>query len=169
MKEITWNDIAEKNLSAELADPEQEKERTAALKSAMKMLAYADNPEKRLREKLRRKGYGEEAVEYALMTVIREGYLDENRQIAARIAYLAEKKLYGRSRIRMELVREGFCREAIREAEQSGLLDEIDYEENCARMLDKYGTDDFRKATAYLSRCGYTISEIKRAWNEAVK
>lgn len=137
----------------------------AAVKSALNILTYADNTERRLREKLSRR-YSPEEVEYAVQYVVTHGFLNEDRQIEEAIRRLACKKLYGRARIAAELFRLGFPREAIDLAAGRGLLDAPDYVAGCKTLIARRGGSREPRDIAYLQRAGYRFSEIKEAYRQ---
>lgn len=62
----------------------------------MNILVYANNTEKKLREKLYRKGYESAAIDTAIDYVKGKGYIDENAQILDAAELLATAKLYGK-------------------------------------------------------------------------
>ncbi len=135
-------------------------ENERALRSAMNILAYADNTERRLRRKLTEKGFTPEAVEYAASYVIEKGYLDEYRMIDSAVRSLVKFKMYGKARVIAELHQKGFKREVI----DSFDFGEIDFYDACRRMFEKRGGVGDEKTRAYLLRHGHSSSDIKRAF-----
>lgn len=140
-----------------------------AITSAMNILAYADNTERRLREKLARKSFTPEEIDAAVRYVTDNGYLREDAMLARAAEYLAEKKLLGKSRICVELINKGFSRDKIISIDFS----EFDFPAFCARRLKNMHripeTDlalDFvltDKDAAAMMRAGYTYSQIREA------
>ena len=65
----------------------------ACINSALNILVYANNTEKKLREKLYRKGYSNTAIDSAIDYVKGKGYIDENAQILDAAELLATAKL----------------------------------------------------------------------------
>ena len=149
----------------EVSEEKKEKKKSVAseneraLKSAMNILAYADNTERRLRRKLAEKGFTPEAIEYAASYVIEKGYLDEYRMIDSAVRSLVKFKMYGKARVIAELHQKGFKREVI----DSFDFGEIDFYDACRRMLEKRGGVSDEKTRAYLMRHGHSSSDIKRA------
>lgn len=135
-----------------------------AVQSALNILTYADNTERRLRQKLLRRHYPPEAVDYAVQYVVTHGLLNEDRQIGEAIWRLAEKKRYGRKRIVPELLRLGFSRSAIDRAKDEGLLDAPDYIASCKALIACRGGSREQRDIMYLLRAGYTPDEIRAAY-----
>ena len=125
------------------------------------MLDYADCTEKKLIEKLRRKGYDEDEIDYAVAYAKRVGYLNDARLIANTVYGIANSKLYGKRRIITELFTKGFKREDIEAVD----FEEIDFVRNCAKRIEKTKNrySEERKLYAALMRYGFSPSEIKAA------
>lgn len=134
-----------------------------AAQSALNILGYADNTEKKLREKLKRKGYSEEESDFAVAYATKLGYLDEKRHLEMAIYSLANTKLYGKKRIIQDLYIKGFKRSDIAEADFS----EIDFPRNCCKRIKqtKKNYSDVNKLYCALLRYGFSGSEIKSAFN----
>ena len=138
-------------------------EASSALKSALNILGYADNTEKKLREKLYARGYSKSAVNDAVAYLKEHRYLDDRRFLERAVEHYAKVKLYGRARIRRELFAKGFSREDI-DGIDYGEFD-IDFVGLCGTRINKtasrYKSRD--ALTAALARYGYMYSEIKSA------
>lgn len=132
-----------------------------ATRSALNILDYADCTEKKLIEKLRRKGYDEDEIDFATAYAKKVGYLNDARLIANAVYGIANSKLYGKKRIIAELYTKGFRREDIEAVDFS----EIDFTENCAKRIRKTKNrySDIHKLYAALMRYGFSGSEIKEA------
>ncbi len=133
-----------------------------AARSALNILDYADHTEKKLREKLARKGYDEDETDFAVEYAKRAGYLNERRALDNAVYGIANSKLYGRRRIVAELYTKGFKKELIAEAD----FEEIDFVENCAKRIRKTKNrySDERKFFAALIRYGFLPEEIRQAF-----
>jgi len=137
----------------------EKKELEAAKKAAFAILAYADNTEARLKEKLRRKGFSEQSIDAVTEEMRSYGYLNEERYIKRAAERLANGKYYGKRRIIPELRKKGFDSELISSLD----LSEFDFEENCKEyILKKYSSFGEKEFAAMLRR-GYSVSEIKAA------
>ena len=135
------------------------KELEAAKKAAFAILAYADNTEARLKEKLRRKGFSEQSIDTVTEEMRSYGYLNEERYIKRAAEQLVCQKFYGRRRILPELRKKGFSSELISSLD----LSEYDCAENCKEyILKKYSSFGEKELAAVLRR-GYSVSEIKTA------
>lgn len=143
----------------------------SCIRSAMNILVYSDNTEKKLRDKLIRKGFSKDNIDTAVEYVIGKGYLKEKKMLYRTAEILATAKLYGRRRIATELYKKGFKRDDIASVDYDELG--IDFSECCAALIIKlyklYDNDDKMsfsiddKGKASLVRYGYSISEINRA------
>ena len=137
-------------------------EHKKAVRSALNILGYADNTEKKLREKLLHKGYEPGSVDFAVDYVKNMGALNDARFIEIEIRRLAERKLYGIRRITQELCVKGFSRADIAAAD----LSELDFPALCARRIAQISSryPDRRKLYAALQRYGYTSQDIRLAF-----
>lgn len=132
-----------------------------AVQTALNILGFADNTEKKLREKLARKGHEPDAVDFAVDYVKRIRALDDVRFIEREARRLAEQKLYGPRRIAQELYAKGFSR-----ADISALdLGALDFPALCARRIaaTRSRYSDPRKLYAALLRYGFTSGHIRDA------
>lgn len=132
----------------------------AAKKSALSILAFADNTELKLREKLKKKGFNDETVSAAVEAMKSYGYLNESRYILRAAEMLAEQRCYGKRRIVMELHKKGFSPELISQLD----FDEMDFAEYCRNYISKNRLIYNEKTVAALLRRGYGIGEIKKAF-----
>ncbi|MBQ7968977.1 MAG: regulatory protein RecX [Clostridia bacterium] len=145
------------------------------MNAASNILVFADNTEKSLREKLMRKGFAPELVDKAVERLKEAGLVNDARLMKSYTEYLADKKLYGKARIKLELQKKGFDRELI-----NGKFDEctedVDFKENCVKMVRKKNlvqkicdTKTARAVTAALARYGYGYAEIKYAYTRLLE
>ena len=137
--------------------PEYEK----AVKTAYNILDYADNTEKKLREKLARKGHAPDAVDFAVEHAKKTGALDDLRYMRRLADRLATVKLYGRRRIIAELYAKGFSRTDILSLD----LSEVDFGVLCAERMRKTASryPEKEKMYASLLRCGYAPADVAAA------
>ena len=141
---------------------------SAAYGSACASFAYAPGSLRALWLKLvQKKGFSRDAADRAIELVRERGFVDEE-QIALRRAELCVGKKWGRTRIMMQLRRDGFEDGAL-SAVRDYLDQDVDFVSNCAALiLKKYGgiPDDRRareKIYASMSGMGYMGEQIKRA------
>ena len=154
--------------SEQMSELEFLSEVSAAYISACASFAYTPSSLHALWLKLvQKKGFAREVADRAIELVRERGFVDEE-QIALRRAELCVGKKWGRTRILMQLKRDGFEDEAI-SAVREYLDCEVDFVENCAALITKkYGdvpTDrrEREKIYASMSGMGYTGAQIKRA------
>ena len=129
------------------------------------LLGYGANSPKQLVYKLRHRGFSAEVAEKATAYLMDRGLIDRESDVLSRIAQ-GEAKLWGRSRIVSDLYHKGYDDDVMASAEER--LNDIDFEENCARLIQKRGgvpedADERKRLTAFLVRYGYTLSQIKAA------
>ena len=145
------------------------------MNAASNILVFADNTEKSLREKLTRKGFDPELVDKAVEKMKAAGLVNDSRLIKSYSEYLANKKLYGKARIRLELQKKGFDRQLINEKLEDS-VSEVDFKENCLKMIRKKNlvkkicdSKTARAVTAALARYGYGYVEIKYAYTRLLE
>ena len=123
-----------------------------ALRRALSILSYADNSKSTLKLKLYRAGFSRDAINFALEDCIKNGYIDENKQLLRLVSSIANGKLRGPLYIRRYLLSKGYSigdiNSAIDELVDSG---EVDFDEIYKRLIEKTGTEDSdgRRALAY--------------------
>ncbi len=145
------------------------------MNSASNILVFADNTEKSLREKLSRKGYNDELIESAVLKLKEAGLINDARLIKSYTEYLADKKLYGKARIKLELQKKGFERELIGQ-KLDECVEDVDFNENCLKLVRKKNlvrkicdSKTARAVTAALARYGYGYAEIKYAYTRLLE
>lgn len=145
------------------------------MSAASNILVFADNTEKSLREKLLRKGFSEESINAAVDKLKEAGLINDARLMQSYSEYLADKKLYGKGRIKLELQKKGFDRQLISE-NLNECVSEVDFKENCLKLIRKKKLADrikdsktARAVTAALARYGYGYAEIKYAYTRLLE
>lgn len=143
--------------------------------AATNILVFADNTEKNLRNKLERKGFNEEAIDSAVEKLKEAGLINDARLMHSVSEYLADKKLYGRGRIKLELQKKGFDKCLIGE-QFDECVSEVDFKENCLKLVRKkrlaekiLDSKTARSVTAALARYGYGYAEIKYAYTRLLE
>lgn len=158
--------------SEEISEEELEKlkknvEYRYAYMGAVRILTLRENSEKELRTKLLKK-FSPDAVEYAVKKSEELGFTDDRKFAEDYSEELYERKRYGKARIRSELIKKGIDTSIIEEV----LSSLPDSDENIMELLRKKadGADienpkEKRKIFSFLSRYGYSYSEINDAFN----
>ncbi len=129
----------------------------AALRAALRILAFSDNNAATLRRKLRARGHAAKASDRAVSEVIRRGYLREG-DLLERAVLAAARKLWGPRRITEALVAKGYRRgeveDTLRRLTDAG---EIDFAASRRRLLTERLKDesDPQRKRAFLYRYGY--------------
>ena len=139
---------------------------TPAIKKGAELIGFAQNTKKGLVSKLIHRGFSKDISSRAADYLENVGYIDERTQAEQLCSELAERRLYGKSRIKNELYGKGFSDEAINAAMQL----ELDFDAICAERIEKtVNISDFadkvkcRKTVASLMRYGFSVQNIKNA------
>ena len=143
---------------------------SSAYKKGLFLLGYGACSRKKLKFKLKTKGFDEEIASEATDMLSAQGFLNENSD-ALHEAELCLSKLWGKKRIIAQLYTKGFSDEAVRAVED--YLADIDFVENCKLLIERSYKRQLRSAlgdrnammkfAATLGRMGYSFSEIKEA------
>ena len=141
--------------------------KTDAVKAGLNLLSFAPNTKRALREKLIVRGVPRDVAADAVDFLVSCGYINEYEMALSLIDDMANRRGYGRLRIKNELFAKGFESDvSTRAIEES----DIDYVEICAERIRKLGgtaafaeRDARMKNVASLARHGFTMDEIKEA------
>lgn len=169
--QYTSLNIGRGEISREQFDEIERAEKIAsAYKKGLYLLGYGACSRKKLKFKLKTKGFDDEVANEAVEMLMAVGYLNENSD-ALREAELGLSKLWGKKRIIAQLYAKGFSDDAVRSA--ADFLEDIDFIENCALLIKRNymrqlnsalgDKNAMMKLVATLSRMGYSFSEIKEA------
>ena len=145
----------------EVGESSNQKETKPALTSALRILQSGANSTRMLREKLMRKDFQKSEIEEAIAEVVKAGYVNERRLLSSHADYLARRKYYGKSRIRMALLQK-FDRKTV-EAYWEEAVEEIDFLQYAEALVLKNRAKSREALIAKLKRCGYTGDEIRKA------
>ncbi len=142
-------------------------EKTEALHAAVRMIAAADRSLYYIKQKLKIKGFSDDASEYALEALEKDKTIDED-SICMRVAEReVRSKCYGKRRIAAYLLSHGYRRSSVNLAIDS--IPDSSFEEAIDRIIEKkYSSfsddslprEEKAKIFAALSRLGFTGSEI---------
>ena len=142
-----------------------------AKNKALFLLGYGASSPKNLARKLVMKGISKDIATDAVKELLADGFLDP-REDARREAEKCVSKLLGRKRITATLFEKGYTERDIKYALASIEADGVDYIELCAERIRRSGTaipdtpDEKRKLVSKLERYGFTLTEIKEAFNK---
>lgn len=140
-----------------------EKNAEGAKRAAISFLAYREHTGKELYTKLVDRGFSREDAAGAVAFVTEKDYLSERRYYVRFVEFCAKNKLYGRRRIGQEARRKGFSEETIVLYTDEALLG-IDFDDRCFEALKKVHHTERDKQTAYLLRKGFSVSNIRYAF-----
>jgi regulatory protein len=144
-----------------------------ATEAALVFLGYRPRSEKEVRDRLRRGGYEQGAIEHAIARLHEWRYLDDadfaRRWVENRTAHRPR----GKRLLQQELRHKGIDGETARDAIDEADLDETGAAEALARRrLPAYAGDDAasirRRLGAYLARRGYGYDVIRIALDRAL-
>ena len=156
---------SEKHMFVRKNDEEPDEDLTKCRNAAMRILAFADNSERQMRQKLSEKGFSDYEIGLVIAELKEKRYIDDLRYMENEIVRLARKKLYGRGRIKAELLQK-FDPGVVGEHFQlliEELEDELDFSENAARLALKYPSKSREYVYAKLKNNGFTSSEVRYA------
>jgi regulatory protein len=144
-----------------------------ATEAALVFLSYRPRSEKEVRDRLRRGGYEQDAIEHAIARLHEWRYLDDadfaRRWVENRTAHRPR----GKRLLQQELRHKGIDSETARDAIDDADLDETSAAEALARRrLPSYAGDEpaaiRRRLGAYLARRGYGYDVIRVALDRAL-
>ncbi|MBQ3506968.1 MAG: regulatory protein RecX [Clostridia bacterium] len=144
----------------------------AAIRRGMGLLAYGDQPARRLAYKLTAKGIDRETATAATAYLAEHGYIREDDTARLR-AEQGVRKGWGLRRILEDLRAQGFTRDVIDDAAEG--LSEVDFVESCAAVIrQKYGEvpDDRaarQKLMAAMLRLGYESEDVREAMRRVLR
>lgn len=141
-----------------------------AVARAMGILSSSDHSRGKLIHRLMKYGFDRDTASAAADYAVDHGYIKEGEQTMRIAAFYARTKHWGKKRIAAELIGRGYCKDAVITAVDS--VSEEDYFRALMTLVGKKypeKTDDpheYQLRVAALSRMGYNISEIRRAFAE---
>lgn len=132
--------------------------RYRAFKKALSILAFSDNSERRLYEKLIRCGISRAIAKETVSEVLRLGYIDSHRQLSHIITNEVNLRNTGPAKLAQKLMAKGYLRSdiesVISELKESG---EIDFEAAKERLLLSKDACDEEEKKKILYKNGYNI------------
>lgn len=147
--------------------------KTDAVKTGLNLLSFAPNTKRALVEKLLVRGVNRDIAADAVGFIADCGYINEYEMALSLIDDMANRRGYGRLRIKNELFTKGFEAETSARAIEDS---DIDYVEICAERIRKMGgtaafaeRDARMKNVSSLMRYGFTTDEIREALERAKK
>ncbi len=144
-----------------------------ATEAALVFLGYRPRSEKEVRDRLRRGGYDQEAIDQAITRLHGWRYLDDADFARRWVENRTTHRPRGKRLLQQELRHKGIDTETAREVIAEVDLDEIGAAETLARRrLPAYAGDDpvaiRRRLGAYLARRGYGYDVIRVALERAL-
>ena len=140
---------------------------TSAINKGLDLLNYSVCSKKGIKDKLVMKGFDKETAEKAADFLSDNGFINEKSQAEFYVAEMAQKKLYGKNRIKNELFKKGYRQDVINDVLENT---DLDFEEICRTRIEmtmrKEDFSDQKSASKNvnaLMRYGFTFSEIKSA------
>jgi regulatory protein len=144
-----------------------------ATEAALVFLSYRPRSEKEVRDRLRRGGFEQDAIEHAIARLHEWRYLDDADFARRWVENRSTHRPRGRRLLQQELRHKGIDGEIARDAIDDADLDEIGAAEALARRrLPAYAGDEpaaiRRRLGAYLARRGYGYDVIRIALDRAL-
>ena len=144
-----------------------------ATEAALVFLGYRPRSEKEVRDRLRRGGYEQGAIEHAIARLHEWRYLDDADFARRWVENRTTHRPRGRRLLQQELRHKGIDSEIARDAIDDAELDETAAAEALARRrLPSYAADEpaaiRRRLGAYLARRGYGYDVIRIALDRAL-
>jgi len=144
-----------------------------ATEAALVFLGYRPRSEKEVRDRLRRGGYEQDAIDHAISRLHEWRYLDDADFARRWVENRSAHRPRGKRLLQQELRHKGIDTETAREAIGDAELDESAAAEELARRrLPAYAGDDpaaiRRRLGAYLARRGYGYDVIRIALERAL-
>ena len=133
-----------------------------AVKTAVSLLAYKENTEKELYDKLIARGYADSDAAGAVAYCVSKRFLDEKRYFVRFVENAARARLLGRRRILAEAKVKGFSQETLTNCSETA-FEGLDFGQLCLAALEKCSARTVDKATASLLRKGYTGADVREA------
>lgn len=140
---------------------------TKALNYALKLLEYRARSTYEIKDRLLRKGYGQETIDFVVAKLKDLGFLDDITFTKNLINDRIHNKNYGKKRIQTELISRGICAELIEE-ELNELYkeDEVKRASSLAqrRLPRYYGLDSvvaYRRLSQFLLRRGFSHATVR--------
>lgn len=139
-----------------------------ATEAALAFVAYRPRSEREVRDRLRRSGYGQEAIDHAIARLHDWHYLDDADFAQRWVENRSTHRPRGRRLLQQELRRKGIDGETARAAIDEAELDEAAAAEALARSrLAAYAGEEpaivRRRLGAYLARRGYDYDIVRAA------
>lgn len=144
-----------------------------ATEAALVFLGYRPRSEKEVRDRLRRGGFEQDAIEHAIARLHEWRYLDDADFARRWVENRTTHRPRGRRLLQQELRHKGIDGEIARDAIDDAELDETGAAETLARRrLPSYAGDEpaaiRRRLGAYLARRGYGYDVIRIALDRAL-
>ena len=134
-----------------------------ALVTAVDYLARQAHSEKKLREKLQRKGFPQEEIDAAIERLIERKYLDDADLCAQQFMYLYNESRYSVRQIFDKLMQRGFDKELIRRAVPPDTAEREEAAAERVLAMKFKPTDKKQKMMANLYQKGFSVDTAHAA------
>ena len=136
---------------------------------SVNILSFGANTAQTLAVKLRRRGFSQQVAEETVKMLLDKGYISEEADMQRDIEHCISK-MWGSRRILAHLHQKGYDDDTLAFADEA--LADVDFDELCLDLLssrvDAVPSDphEKQKLVAFLSRYGYSMSEIRYAFGK---
>ena len=141
--------------------------KTDAVKKGLELLAYSQNTKSALYQKLVQRGFARDVSRDAVDYISSCGHINEYDMACSLVYDMANRRLYGKVRIKAELLSKGFPADV---SDRAIADSDADFSDICERRIEKLGGHEIfnektsrAKAIAALMRYGFSFDEIKLA------
>ena len=144
-------------------------ERALAMNRALNLLGYRARSESEIRNRLRRREFGDETIEAVIARLRELGYLDDEE--FARNAARQRARKYGPRRVQMDLRKSGVDAETAQRAVEEEFAQHSELEDALSAVARRYNTAgsdaEARRVYGFLTRRGYSAdvcAEVARRY-----
>lgn len=134
-----------------------------ALITAVDYLARQAHTEKKLREKLMRKGFPAEEIDEAVARLVERGYLDDRELCMQQFMRLYQESLSSVRQICAKLMQHGFDHDLVRSVIPDNIYERERAVAEAVLALKYVTTDPQQKMMAYLYRKGFSVDTAHAA------
>ncbi|MBR2743438.1 MAG: RecX family transcriptional regulator [Clostridia bacterium] len=143
----------------------------AAKRKALSLLDYADKSKQAMTERLMHAGFDEETARAAVGELSEEGVISDEAYAEKYAYYLYTKKLCGRRRVVMELIKKGVDRDTAQAAADRAAPEDmaalaLALSKKKLKTVRSEKDMDYDKFFAYLLRSGHEYGDIREALAE---
>lgn len=138
---------------------------------ALDYLGYSQHSKQNLTKKLKRAGFEDVYIEDAIENLEQSGLINDEKHAKNLCEYYYQKKLYGKNRVVMELIKKGIDNNLAKQASEDKCPD--DFNESILKLIDKkcknktmLENKEKDSLVRFLINYGHEYSDIKMALSQ---